>query len=340
MNIVPGSPLAPWNVPLLPPRAAVGASEVDHVFTALLAVAGFFTLLILVLILRFVIKYHAGSRADRSGLVEKTWHWEVTWIVIPTLMTLGIFIWAAFDFFSLTQPPANARMIYVVAKQWMWKFRHPEGQEEINELHVPLGVPIKLLMRSQDVIHSFYVPAFRVKQDVLPGRYTTLWFTADRVGVYHLFCAQYCGTEHSQMTGQIIVMTPAAYQTWLAGRPAAGAVPATPGTPSDPLALRGKAVFYRLGCQACHTPYSAVRAPRLDGIFGRETRLSNGQTVIVDEQYLRESILNPDAKIVAGYTSPSLMPTYAGQLTEDELLELIAYIKSLREGWPQQEGKP
>ena len=337
---VPRLLAAAWDAPLLPVRAAEGAREVDHVFLALLGLSGFFVLLILILILRFTVKYHAGSQADRANPIAKTWTWEITWIIIPTVITLGVFVWAAVVFFRLTQPPANARMVYVVAKQWMWKFQHPGGPEEINELHLPVGQPVKLLMRSQDVIHSFFVPAFRVKQDVLPGRYTTLWFTPTKVGAYHLFCAQYCGTQHSQMTGQIIVESETDFQRWLSGAAPHGAVPATPGTPADPLALRGKGIFYRLGCNACHTPYAAVRAPRLDGLLGRETRLNNGQVIIADEEYIRESILQPNAKIVAGYTAPSLMPTYAGQISEQELLELIAFIKSLKEGWPQEESAP
>ena len=333
--------VADWSTPFVPGRAAAGAAEVDHVFLVLLGLSGVFALLILILILTFTIKYRAGAAADRSNVVEKTWHWEVTWIAIPTVITLGVFVWAALVFFKLTQPPADARTVYVVAKQWMWKFQHPSGPEEINELHLPAGQPVKLLMHSQDVIHSFYVPAFRVKQDVLPSRYTTLWFTPTKPGSYHLFCAQYCGSEHSQMTGRIIVQSPADFQRWLSGGPPQGAVAGTPGTLADPMALRGRSVFYKFGCIACHTPYSSVRAPRLDGVFGREVRLNNGQTIIADEQYIRESVLEPNAKISAGYTAPSLMPTYAGQISEQELQELVEFIKSIKDGWTaEKEPKP
>jgi cytochrome c oxidase subunit II len=303
---------------------------------ALLALSGFIIVLLVFLIVRFAIKYRAGSAADRSNAMHKTWSWELAWTGIPLLLMGGVFVWSGMVFFNLTEAPANARTIYVVGKQWMWKIQHPEGPQEINELHVPAGEPIKLVLRSQDVIHSFFIPAFRVKQDVLPNRYTSLWFQADPPGEYPFLCAQYCGTEHSNMHGRVIVMPPAAFEDWLGAGAPAGAVAGTPGTPQAPLALGGKGAFFRLGCNACHVPDSDVRAPRLDGLWGQEVRLRNGQTVRADEEYIRESILAPNAKIVAGYAAPSLMPTYAGQLSERDLQELVEFTRSLRNGWPQE----
>jgi len=336
-EIEPGEGIWGWFDWLLPQRAAEGAREVDALFLSLMGMALFFIVLVGILILRFGIKYRAGSPADRSDRVRKTWHWEITWTIIPTIIGLGIFVWAGWVFFGVTQPPDDARSVYVVGKQWMWKIQHPGGPEEINELHLARGQPVKLVMRSQDVIHSFYIPAFRVKQDVLPGRYTTLWFTPSRTGVYHLFCAEYCGTEHSHMRGEVYVMEPADFQRWYSAASPKPKAPDMPGTPGAPLALGGRGVFYDHGCNACHTPDARVIAPRLDGLFGRPVRLRDGAQVIADEQYLRESILEPNAKIAAGYTYPSLMPTYKGQISEQELRELIDFIRSLRDGWPQQE---
>jgi cytochrome c oxidase subunit 2 len=224
-----------------------------------------------------------------------------------------MFAWGAKVYVNLERPPADAMVINVVGKQWMWKLQHPEGVREINTLHIPVGRPIKLVMTSQDVIHSFFVPAFRTKQDVLPGRYTTSWFEAKQKGRFHIFCAEYCGTDHSKMIGEVVAMEPAEYQAWLAG------------TVSDvPPAVAGEKLFYSYNCQTCH----GQRAPTLAGLYNRRVRLADGSTVLADDNYIRESILNPAAKIVAGYPG-SLMPTYQGQLTEDQLLELIAYIKSL-----------
>jgi cytochrome c oxidase subunit II len=214
-------------------------------------------------------------------------------------------------------PPKDAMEISIVGKQWMWKAQHPEGPREINSLHIPVGRPIKLTMTSQDVIHSFFIPAFRVKQDVLPGKYTSEWFTPSKVGTYHLFCAEYCGAQHSGMIGTITVMEPAEYQAWLSGT-----------TANISMEASGKMLFSKNQCDTCH----GQRAPTLSGIYGRKTLLADGSTVIADENYLRESILQPNAKMVAGY--PPLMPTYQGQLTEEQITELIAYMKSLQTAAP------
>jgi cytochrome c oxidase subunit II len=321
---------------LWPPGASEGARRVDTVFLGLTLVSGFFVLLISGLLVRFAVKYRAGSPADRANPIQRTGRWELTWIGVPVLLMVGIFVWAGAVFIGNVAPPAAARPIYVVGKQWMWKIQHPEGPEEINELHVPAGEPIKLVLRSQDVIHSFFVPAFRLKQDALPGRYTTLWFRATTPGTYPLYCAEYCGAEHSAMRGRVVVMPPGEFAAWLGAALPASPVPGTPGTPQAPLAVGGQLAFQRFGCVACHTPTSAVLAPRLDGIFGRPVRLANGQTVTADEEYIRESILRPNAKISAGYAAPSLMPTYEGQLDTRALNELVEFIRRLRDGWPEE----
>jgi cytochrome c oxidase subunit 2 len=228
-----------------------------------------------------------------------------------------MFAWGASLYFHLSYPPANALNLYVVGKQWMWKIQHPEGRREINELHVPVGQPIKLTMTSEDVIHSFFVPAFRTKMDVVPGRYTTLWFEATKAGEYHLFCAEYCGTSHSLMIGRVVVMEPVQYQEWLSG-----------GSSQEPLTVAGERLFQQLGCDTCHRADSRARGPVLEGLFGKSVQLQGGQTVIADEAYIRESILNPNAKLVTGYQP--LMPTFQGLVSEEGILQILAYIKSLR----------
>jgi cytochrome c oxidase subunit II len=300
-----------------PEQASTVAPKVDALYGFVLAVTVFFTVLIFVAIVYLALKYR--RRPGRRPTPVHTSHaLELTWSVIPLIIVMVIFFWGAGLFVHMQTPPADAMQIDVVGKQWMWKLQHPTGKREINELHVPLGRPIKLNLTSQDVIHSFYVPAFRTKQDALPGRYTNVWFTPTKVGEYHLFCAEYCGTDHSRMIGRVVVMEPAAYQQWLAG------------TQSDvsPVAA-GEKLFYQFQCVTCH----GQRGPGLAGLFGREVRFTDGTTTRADENYLRESILNPSARIVAGFQP--LMPTYGGQLTEEQVMELIAYIKSLRDVQPQ-----
>jgi cytochrome c oxidase subunit 2 len=229
-----------------------------------------------------------------------------------------MFGWGAVLYVRNAQAPAGTFEIYVVGKQWMWKLQHPEGNREINELHVPIGVPIRLIMTSEDVIHSFYVPAFRIKQDVLPGRYTTMWFQPTRPGKYHLFCAEYCGNQHAGMGGWVYVMEPAEYEKWLTG-----------GSSGESMAASGQALFERLGCNTCHRPEGSGRGPSLVGLLGRQVPLMDGRTVVADEGYVRESILNPRAKILLGFQP--LMPTFQGQVSEEQLLQLLAYIKSLKQ---------
>jgi cytochrome c oxidase subunit 2 len=238
----------------------------------------------------------------------------LTWVVIPLAIVMVIFFWGARVYFYIYRPPPDAEDLYVLGKQWMWKVQHPGGQREINEVHAPLNRPVRLILSSQDVIHSFYVPAFRIKQDVLPGRYTVVWFRATQPGTYHLFCAEYCGTGHSTMVGRVVVLDPQRYQEWLTGS-----------TPERPPAEAGAKLFTSLGCNNCH----GVQAPTMAGLFMSTRTLSDGRTVVADEQYLRESILDSTTKIAAGYAP--LMPSFRGQLTEEQLMELVAYIKSLRE---------
>jgi cytochrome c oxidase subunit 2 len=246
---------------------------------------------------------------------------ETTWSLVPFGIFLIFFVWGAVLYFQERTAPRNAMEIYVVAKQWMWKLQHVDGQREINELHVPVDRDVKLIMTSQDVIHSFFVPAFRLKQDVLPGRYTTLWFHAIRPGTYHLFCAEYCGTQHSGMIGRIVVMNPAAYEVWLSGGGGEGS-----------LASTGQKLFQQLGCGSCHRSDTQGRGPNLVGVFGKPVLLDDGRTVTADENYVRESVLNPGAKIVAGFKN--IMPSFQGVVNEEQLLSLVAYVKSLQGSQP------
>src|SRR6478752_4361532 len=294
-----------WTgTPLFPEQASTMAGRVDALYFFLLAVSIFFSLLIAGLIVFYAIKY----RRRRPDSVGEVFHGgmvlEITWTVIPFLISMVIFVWGASVFFAISRPPDETLNIYVVGKQWMWKFQHLDGQREINELHVPVGRAVKLIMTSEDVIHDLFVPAFRVKADVLPGRYTSIWFQATRPGRYHLFCAEYCGTKHSGMTGQVIVMEPADYQAWLSG-----------GAGQGSLASAGAKLFSDLACNTCHRPDSQGRGPVLNGLFGKTVALQGGGMVTADEGYIRESILNPSAKITAGFQP--IMPTFQGLVTEE-----------------------
>jgi cytochrome c oxidase subunit II len=292
------------------------APEVDHLTLFLLAVAVFFTVLIFGAIFYFAIRYRRRSEQELPHVQHGGMALEIIWSVIPFGITMVMFTWGAQLYYRESRPPDNAMPIYVVGKQWMWKVEHMEGQREINELHVPVGRAVKLTMTSEDVIHSFYVPAFRIKQDVVPGTYSTMWFTPTRPGKYHLFCAEFCGTRHSGMIGWIYVMEPQDYQDWQNGGP-----------PHASLAESGEKLFNGMGCPTCHKADGTGRCPSLVGLYGQTVQLANGTKVVADEAYIRESILQPTAKIVAGY-GPA-MPTYQGQTTEDDILQLVEYIKWL-----------
>jgi cytochrome c oxidase subunit 2 len=311
------------NAPLFPPQASEMARDIDLLFFVTLGVTIFFSTLIAVAIFYFMTRYKR-SRPTEVGVYMKegggTMVLETAWIIVPLVIALAIFAWGARIYFAAARPPSDAKQFYVVGKQWMWKIEHPNGRREINELHVPRGEAIKLKMTSEDVVHSFFIPAMRVKNDVVPGRYTTMWFRADTVGTYHLFCTQYCGTEHSGMVGRVIVMEPTEYERWIAGAPAGGTATA----PS------GEDLFTAKACHTCHRQDSTARAPMLWGLFGKSVQLDNGQTTVADETYIRESILNPTAKIVAGYQP--IMPTYRGQLNEEEIIQLIRYITTMKPG--------
>jgi cytochrome c oxidase subunit 2 len=303
------------NFPLWPVRASTGAGNVDALYIFLVSLSAFMCLAIFTMILVFATRYRR-RRGIVAEQIEGSTPLEITWSIIPLVIFMAIFSWGAVIYFRERTPPRGASEVYVVAKQWMWKLQHQEGQREINQLHVPVGRDIKLIMTSQDAIHSFYVPAFRIKQDVLPGRYTTAWFRATKPGVYHLFCAQYCGTMHSGMIGQVVVMEPAEYQNWLSG-----------GGTTGSLAASGESLFQQLGCITCHRSDTQGRGPNLVGVFGKPVQLEDGRLVMVDENYIRESILSPNAKIVSGFKP--IMPVFQGLVGEEQLTSLVAYIKSL-----------
>jgi cytochrome c oxidase subunit II len=304
------------ELPLFPVQASTIAPEVDHLLYFLLAVSVFFTVLIFAAIVYFAIRYRRRSEQELPRVVHTGLALEIVWTVIPFGLTMVMFSWGAAIFFKESRPPDNSLTINVVGKQWMWKLQHMNGQREINELHVPMGRPIKLTMTSEDVIHSFYVPAFRVKQDVVPGKYSTIWFEPTKPGKYHLFCAEYCGTKHSGMIGWIYVMEPQEFADWLSGGRAMGS-----------LAERGEKLFQSLACSNCHNRGAQGRCPDLYNLFGTPVQLAGGGTVRADEGYIRESILQPTAKVVAGFQP--IMPTFQGLVTEEGVLELIEYIKSL-----------
>ena len=302
---------------LFPEQASTMAGRVDALYFFLVGLSGFFSILIAGLIVYFAVKFRRRSPQAVGAEIHGGMMLEITWTVLPLFIVLGIFVWGASVFFAMSRPPDETINIYVVGKQWMWKFQHLDGQREINELHVPVGRPVKMIMTSEDVIHDFFVPAFRTKADVIPGRYTSVWFQPTKPGRYHLFCAEYCGTRHSGMIGQVVVMDPSEYQTWLSG-----------GTPEGSLASAGAKLFADLACNTCHRPDAQGRGPVLEGLFENTVTLQSGETVTVDEAYIRESILTPSAKIAAGFQP--IMPTFQGLVTEEQLLELIEYVKSLK----------
>jgi cytochrome c oxidase subunit II len=301
----------------LPPQASTMAVQVDALFYVLLGLSIFFILLIAGLILYFGLRYREGSKADRSGKRDGNLRLEFFWAAVPFVISLGVFYWAGSLFFTDHSPPPDTIDIYVVGKQWMWKVEHTNGYREINEVHVPVGRPVRLIMSSQDVIHSFYVPAFRIKQDVVPGRTTELWFQPTKPGTYHLFCAEYCGMGHSAMIGDIVVMTQVDYETWLN----LGGAEAQAGmSPGEQLATQ-------LGCLSCHKMDGSGVGPSWSGLFGSQVTLESGQTVTADEAYIKQSIRDPMSQIVAGYQP--VMPDFDGQINDTQLTDLIDYIKSL-----------
>lgn len=304
-------------IPLLPDRASTVAGQVDYLYFYLILISVFFTVGIVAVIFIFAIKFRAKEKFAAPRGLHGSLVLETTWSIIPFLISMSIFTGGAIVFYNQYTIPEDAMDVYVVGKQWMWKMQHPSGQREINELHVPVGRKVKLTMTTEDVLHSFYVPAFRVKVDVVPGRYTYYWFEATETGEFHLFCAEYCGLNHSGMIGKIIVMEQRDYDNWLSGN-VSGQTPVE----------AGKDLFTnKLGCASCHAGGADQRGAKLEGIFNKEVKLVGGSTVIADEAYIRDSILNPGARVVEGYQP--IMPTFKGQVTEEQLVSLVAYIKSL-----------
>jgi cytochrome c oxidase subunit 2 len=301
-----------------PTAASTYAGQVDALYFFLVAVSAFFTILIALLVVVFAVKYRRRHDTEVGAGITGSHSLELLWTVIPLGITMVMFFWAASIYFEIYRVPRGAMEVYITGKQWMWKAQHPDGRREINELHVPVGRSVKLIMGSEDVIHSFYIPAFRMKMDVVPGKLTNVWFQATKAGRYHLFCAEYCGLNHSGMIGSIVAMEPADFQVWLAG--GAGA---TEGSPAQ----IGEKLFADLACNTCHRDDAQARAPQLKGAFGHTIHLADGSTTVMDENYIRESILNPQAKIVAGFQP--IMPTFQGIVTEEQVLQLIAYIRSL-----------
>ncbi|MCC7032985.1 MAG: cytochrome c oxidase subunit II [Acidobacteria bacterium] len=305
-----------FGIPLFPEQASTFARDIDALYFFIVATSAFFALAVTVAVIVFGIVYRRRHEGEVGARIEGNLPLELLWSVIPTMIAMVMFGWGASSYFHMRTPPAEALQIYAVGKQWMWKFQHLEGQREINELHVPVNRPVKVTITSEDVLHSLYFPSFRTKMDAIPGRYTQLWFEATKVGEYHIFCTEYCGTNHSGMIGKVVVMEPDDYQAWLAG----GGVEGT-------LAERGQRLFQDLACGTCHLDTGKGRGPSLNDIVGKTVTLADGATAVVDEGYLRESIVNSQVKIVQGYQP--LMPAFQGLVSEDNLVALVEYVKSL-----------
>jgi len=303
------------NASVFPPEASTIAPYMDALYFYLLTVTAVGLVLVGSLVAYFSLRYRA-SKHPKAVQIEGSTILEATWTIIPLAIFLISFVWGALLYFRIFNAPPNAMNIYVVGKQWMWKAEHPGGQHEINALHVPTGRPVQLTLISQDVFHSFSVPAFRVKREAIPGRYTTVWFNATTPGEYHLFCTQYCGTLHSGMIGTVTVMTPADYDRWL-----------KESTSGMSMAQNGERIFASMGCNACHTGTATARGPNLAGVYGSKLMLADGSTITVDAAYLRDAILNPSAHNVSGYAP--IMPTYQGQMSEEGILDLVEYIRGL-----------
>ena len=315
------------GTPLFPEAASTMAPRVDALYLFLVGLTAFMTILIAALVVIFMIKFKRRDPNSIGARIHGGMALEIIWSIIPLFIVLGIFVWATGIFFDIARPPAETMNIYATGKQWMWKFQHLDGQREINELHVPVGRKVKMIMTSEDVIHDLYVPAFRVKADVIPGRYSHIWFEATKAGEYHLFCAEYCGTQHSGMIGKVVVMEPDDFQAWLSG-----------GVQEGSLASAGSKLFQDLACNTCHRPDAQGRGPVLQNLFGKTVTLASGENVVVDEAYIRESILTPSQKVTAGF-QPT-MPTFQGLVSEEGILQLIEYVKSLKTDMPVSAVRP
>jgi len=313
----------------MPEQASKFAEEVDIFYILLWLMTIVFSVGIALVAAWFMHRYRRKSAGEIPEQIEGAMKLELTWSIIPFIISLGIFAWGAKLYYQIYTPPGEALEIFVTGKQWMWRAQHPDGQREINTLHVPIGRRVKLTMTSEDVIHSYFIPAFRTKTDVVPGRYTMSWFEATKPGNYHLFCAEYCGTQHSGMIGTITVMEPGDYQAWLSG------------TSKESPVVAGQKLFASLACNTCHLENGQGRGPKLHELYGKTAKLNNGTEVNVDDAYIRESILNPTAKVVEKYEP--VMPVFQGQVSEEQIQQLIAYIKSIGPkdgGGTQAQAKP
>ena len=306
-----GNALSIW-----PEAASQAARHADYLILCFTLVTLLLTVPIFVGITYFAFRYRSGRQVDRVTSENRSVPIELSWMLIPFVLTLIFFVWGAFLFSRQKNPPAGALQITAIGRQWMWKFQHPGGQSEINDLHVPMGEPVVIRMISQDVIHALYIPALRIQMDAIPGRYTSLWFKADTAGSFHLHCSEYCGTDHSEMGGTLTIMRPADYEHWLS-RQASG----------ESVANAGEALFQSYGCSGCHAAGSTVKAPSLVGLWQRPVPMEAGGTVVADDAYIRDKILNPNDNKIAGYKQ--VMPAYAGKIGEDDLLRLVAYVKSV-----------
>ena len=310
------------SFPLFPQSASSVAGDVDLLYFFILAVSSFFTILVTLAVVYFAVRFRRRHPDEVGHDIHGSITLELVWTFIPFVLAMVMFFWGADLFFKLSRPPADSMDVFVVGKQWMWKVQHPEGVREINELHVPINRNVRITLGSEDVLHDYYIPAFRVKMDAVPGKLTTMWFRATKPGTYHIFCAEYCGTQHSGMIGQVIAMEPNDYEAWLAG-----------GRSTGTAVENGEKLFTSLACITCHKPDASGRGPVLAGVFGSTVQLMDGRKVVVDENYIRESIMNPQAKIVLGYQP--IMPTFQGTVSEENLLQLIAYIKTLKAPAPK-----
>jgi cytochrome c oxidase subunit 2 len=305
------------SLSLFPPNASSVATEMDLLYAFIVAVSAFFTVLVVVLLTFFAVKYRRKHPDDVGADIHGSLVLEIIWTFIPFVLSMIMFAWGASLFYRLSRPPKGAMEVTVVGKQWMWKVEHEEGVREINELHVPLGRDVRVTIGSEDVIHDFAIPAFRVRMDAVPGKLTTLWFQATQTGEFRIYCDQYCGTRHSAMIGMVYVMAPQDYAAWVdAGR-----------STMTPVAM-GAALFTQFQCSTCHKPDRTGRGPSLVGIAGQTIALGDGRSVVADDTYLRESILNSQAKVVQGYQP--IMPVFQGLMTEEQVLQLVAYVKSLK----------
>jgi cytochrome c oxidase subunit 2 len=303
------------SIPIFPAQASTFAADVDKLYFLILAVTSFFAIAVVIFVAIFAIKYQDHSGTQVGAPIHGSIPLELAWSFIPFVISIGIFAYATIVYFELVRPPAETLQIYSTGKRWMWRFQHINGRAEINELHVPKGRPVKITFTSEDVLHDIYIPAFRVKADAIPGRYSEIWFEPSQIGDFHLFCAEYCGTKHSGMIGRVVVMEPADYQAWLSG------------SDGQPLGVRGQQLFQQLSCVTCHLNDGTGRGPSLAGVYGSKVELANGTGVVADEGYIRESILTPQMKLVSGFQP--VMPTFQGLVNEEGVMSLIEYIKSL-----------